>query len=396
MRKINSKEINSKIINRFIRLISTSDFQTTIKKAALCCITIFIFITLMITVGGCATMQTKGTKDSIDNLSFSHDGKKVIFDRCRDGCQIQVYDLETGDLSAYQSPSNERWTMGRQSHDGKKIVFSVMPVIDGHVDLSEMQIAVMDADGKNFKKITTGPGAKLYPTFSHSGRKVLYVRAAYMRKSGKTPAAKYDAWEVDLTTGSQTQLTFFKYFQMDYLAYLPDNERFIYYGILPEAFPGLDLPKGEPRKAQEMIRQEQMKRNIGIAGILVMKRGEDLPQRHYNFGKGFNAERPLLSRDGSKLIFEKAASAGQFYLYSEDGNHKHIGGGGTIYSAAISPDGMYYGFVAAGVGMHIYGVSDGSHKERIYVPTPRSEGFDYDRLPKYKLLSEKPLKIINK
>ena len=155
-------------INRLICYISEANFQKSISKAVLHCLTTFIFITLMISVGGCATMQTKETKDEISNLSFSHDGKKVLFDRCRDeSCQIQVYDLETGELAAYQSPVNERWTMGKYSYDGKRITFSVIPRKPlGGLELGEMQITVMDADGKNLKKVTTGPGAKLYPTFS--------------------------------------------------------------------------------------------------------------------------------------------------------------------------------------------------------------------------------------
>ncbi len=359
----------------------------------------FVLIIITAQTGNCFAMRSKGTKDSIDNLSFSHDGKKVIFDRCREGCQIQVYNLETGELAAYQSPANERWTMAKQSYDGKKIVLSVMPVIDGHVDLSEMQIAVMDADGKNYKKITNGPGAKLYPTFSHNGKKVLYARAAYMRKSGKTPAAQYDAWEVDLTTGTQRQLTFFKYFYMGYLTYLPDDERFIYYGEMPEAFPGLDLPKGDPRKAQEMIRQEQMKRKIGIAGILVMKRGEDLPQEQYHFGKGFNAERPLLSKDGSKLIVEKSVSAGEFYLYSADGNHRLVGEGGSVNAAAISPDGELLAMIA--FSLHVFTVRDGKRKVILYLPSAPKTIENWEVAYRgsenlYRMIPAKPLRILNR
>ena len=74
-------------------------------------VTAFILVTLIIMISGCSAADFAG-KDSIDNLSFSHDGKKVVFDRCRDeGCQIQVYDLERGELAAYQSPENERWSM---------------------------------------------------------------------------------------------------------------------------------------------------------------------------------------------------------------------------------------------------------------------------------------------
>ena len=162
------KKIDNTKINRLICYIAEANFHKSISKAVLHCLTTFIFITLMISVGGCATMQTKETKDEISNLSFSHDGKKVLFDRCRDeSCQIQVYDLETGELAAYQSPVNERWTMGKYSYDGKRITFSVIPRKPlGGLELGEMQITVMDADGKNLKKVTTGPGAKLYPTFS--------------------------------------------------------------------------------------------------------------------------------------------------------------------------------------------------------------------------------------
>ena len=173
-------------------------------------------------------------KDSIANLSFNHDRKKVVFDRCRnEGCQIQVYDLETGELAAYQSPQNERWTMGKYSYDGKKIAFSVIPIKpNDELDLGAMQIAVMDADGKNYKKVTTGPGAKLYPAFSHNGKKILYACAARIRESGKTPASNYDAWEVDLTKGKQTQLTFYKYFYMGNLTYFPTMNGLFSMGIV--------------------------------------------------------------------------------------------------------------------------------------------------------------------
>ena len=96
---------------------------------------LMLFVSLMAPPGIC--MSIRDPKDSIANLSFNHDGKKVVFDRCRnEGCQIQVYDLETGELAAYQSPENERWTMGKYSYDGKRITFSVIPVnFTGRLDL---------------------------------------------------------------------------------------------------------------------------------------------------------------------------------------------------------------------------------------------------------------------
>ncbi len=358
----------------------------------------FILITVLLStaIGGCATLKPKEIKDTISNLSFSHDGKKVLFDRCREDCQIQVYDLETGELAAYQSPKNERWTMARQSYDGKKVVFSVMPVVDGHLDLAEMQIAVMDTDGRNYRKVTTGQGAKLYPVLSHSGTKVLYARAAHIRTQGRTPASQYDAWEVDLATGRQTRLTFFKYYYMGNLNYYPDDERFIYYGDMPSAFPGLEPAKANPVDNQEKIRQGQIKPAIPINGVVAMKRGDTLPWESFNFGEKFYAKKPLLSRDGSNLIVEKGISGGDFYLYSPNGNHRLIGGGGSVNSAAISPDGELLAIISVKAAITISRMADSKRLVKVYVPSILSEKYYKELAGKIQLLPELPSRIINK
>ena len=43
------------------------------------------------------------------------------------------------------------------------MVFSVIPAEEKYLDLTQMQIAVMDIDGKNYKKLTSSPMPKLYP-----------------------------------------------------------------------------------------------------------------------------------------------------------------------------------------------------------------------------------------
>ena len=305
-------------------------------------------------------------KDAIQELSFSHDGKKVVFDRCRSvGCQIQVYNLETGELAAYQSPQNERWTMGKYSDDGKQIAFSVIPVKpNGGLDLGNMQIAVMDADGKNYKKVTTGPGAKTSPTFSHNGKKILYAKAAYIREKGRTPAAQYDAWEINLETGAETQLTFCKYFYMGYLSYFPDDEHFIYWGDMPDEYEGVRMMDQSNFK-NKMI--ELGKKGMNIIGVVVMKGKEIIPNPYRNFPKDAFPQRPLISRDGSKMIYEKSQS-GKFYLYSDDGKHKLAVHAGPSVSVAISPDGNLIAVIpASSTTLHTYTVSDGKGKHNLYL-----------------------------
>ena len=339
-------------------------------------------------------MSVLDTKDSISNLSFNHDGRKVVFDRCRGGgCQIQVYDLETGELAAYQSPKEERWTMGKYAYDGKKITFSVIPINSkGILDLGEMQIAIMDADGKNYKKVTTGQGAKLYPTFSHSGKKILYARAAHIRTQGRTPAGQYDAWEVNLENGGQTQLTFFEYFYMGNLSYFPDDERFIYYGEMPNVFPGARYGYGTDFN-KNMV--ELAKKGMGIHGLVVMK-GQELIPNPYRFPEQTFPQKPLLSKDGSMLIYEKSHS-GKFYLYLEHGNHRYIGGGGSIGAAAISPNGELLGVISVNLAIDVFKVKDGQVLTSQYLQYAKKKIVNWKEVYKESeiMIPEKPSLILN-
>lgn len=357
------------------------------------CVIVFVIITFLITPSTGGSFAMKDDKDSISNLSFNHDGKKVVFDRCRGGnCQIQVYDLETGELAAYQSPKNERWTMGKYSDDGKKITFSVIPVsFTGSLDLGQMQIAVMDADGKNYKKVTSGPGAKLYPTFSHSGKKILYACAARIREKGGTPAADYDAWEVNLETGGQTQLTFFEYFYMSNLAYFPDDERFIYYGDRPVRHKDISWHKDE--KAFVKLVKDLSAQGKEIHGVVVMK-GKELIKNPYDFPPKTYPEKPLLSRDGSILIYEKSMSAGKFFQYSEDGEHRLVSHSGSVNSAAISPDGQYFGSNFDD-SVFIKRVSDGTYFRAFFVRSFEKWEESVHKRPYIRLLPREPSRIIN-
>jgi Tol biopolymer transport system component len=351
----------------------------------------FVLIISTTSSGNCFAMLEE--KDTISNLSFSHDGKSVVFDRCQnDGCQIQVYNLEIGELAAYQSPKNERWTMGKYSYDGKRITFSVIPKKpEGGLDLGDMQIAVMDADGKNYKKVTTGPGAKLYPAFSHNGKKILYARAKRIREQGQTPAAQYDAWEVNLETGVQEQLTFCEYYYMSNLTYFPDDERFIYYGEMPSSYKGEEASfvkdSAFKKKMDELIPQGK-----SIYGLVVMK-GKELFPNPYHFPPKTSPHKPLLSKDGSVLIYEKSES-GKFYQYSEDGNHRLVSNSGSVSSIAISPDGQYFGSNFDD-SVFVKRISDGTYVRSFFVRRSDKWEESVQKMPYIRLLPRTPSRIIN-
>ena len=358
-------------------------------------ITLSILIIFAISLGGCAMVQPKQVKDTINQLSFSHDGKKILFDRCRENnCQIQVYELETGELSAYQSPSNERWTMAKYSYDGKKIVFSAIPMGKEYLDLGNMQITVMDPDGKNLKKVTTGPGAKIYPIFSHSGKKVLYARAGYIREKGSTPAAQFDAWEVNLETGKEKQLTYRKFFIMSSLTYFPDDEWFICNASGPEQF--LGVPEGNWTEIRK--RQQEWAGKYKANTIFVLKEEEINHDEPYIVvgEKRFNSHssNPLLNKNGEHLLFQDFGD--NFYLYSPDGNHRLVGGGGSVDSAAISPDGELLGVIYAGWIITIYRVQDGSSQWISLAEQPPKRVYGPMRDKRIVTIPEQPTYIINR
>jgi hypothetical protein len=272
----------------------------------------------------------------------------------------------------------------------------------GGLDLGEMQIAVMDADGKNFRKVTTGPGAKLYPAFSHNGKKILYARAKRIREQGQTPAAQYDAWEVNLEAGVQEQLTFCEYYYMGNLTYFPDDERFIYYGEMPSSYKGEESSflkeSAFKKKMDELIPQGK-----SIYGLVVMK-GKELFPNPYHFPPKTSPHKPLLSKDGSILIYEKSES-GEFYLYSEGSKHRYVGGGGSVNSAAISPDGELLAMIAVSKTIGFFTVQDSKRKLELYLPCALKTIENYEKAirnrerlygEKYTMILEKPSRILNR
>jgi Tol biopolymer transport system component len=359
-----------------------------------------ILLSVFTIVGKCSASETK---DDIKHLSFSHDGKKILFARKNDATpsRIHVYDLETGELSVYQQPDSELWTQARYSNDGKKIVFVIIPKIDKSLDLANMQIAIMDPDGKNVKKITSSPGTRIYPSFSHSGKKIIFARASDLRESGKTPAAGYDVYELDIKTGEEIRLTHFRFFEMSPPYYFPDDKAFVFsaYGP-PTRFPG--IPDKDYKTIQKKQKEHESKwgRN---ENVYVMQKGQqDLSKLQINLEdykhRLTDYERsPIITANGCIFFMTQAYKPDgsgdweQCFEYSKDGKHRRITNikAKTIWSVAVSPDEELLGFVYTKKGdtlfqhyfspdirrIVIYKVKDGTNREII--------------------LPDKPTKIIN-
>lgn len=332
-----------------------------------------VVILSVLTIGGCAA-KTDEKQDYISGISFSPNGKKILFTRKKDDgiALLNVYGLETGELSAYQSPHGESWYYATYSYDGKYIAFVIMPRKDnGYLDFSNTQIAVMDPDGKNIRKITNSPGTRMSSSFSHNGKKIIFARAGMVRESGRTPAAKYDVWEVDVKTGKETRLTWYEFFLMSVPYYLPDDKTFIFAAENPSSYP--DSPDNNYEAIKKKRKEYESK--YGENCIYVMQGRETLkpfivfpPEKVFRGkgtltgklliteeGKGYSGD-PLISADGSRIFFlahsfMSTPTKGfdyQYYEYSPDGKHRRITSfinRMSISDTAVSFDGEKIGIV---------------------------------------------------
>ena len=109
--------------------------------------------------------------------SWLPDGKRIVFASGRDGNgEIYVMDADgKNPRNLTQNATHEAdpsW-----SPDGKRIVFT--SIRDGHVDaewgLPTSEIYVMDADGKNQRRLTNNPHDDYSPSWSPDGRRIVFT-----------------------------------------------------------------------------------------------------------------------------------------------------------------------------------------------------------------------------
>ncbi|MEK6546111.1 MAG: hypothetical protein AABZ28_06240 [Nitrospinota bacterium] len=83
------------------------------------------------------------------------------------------------------------------SHDGKQIVFSSKPVEGSY--FTDMHLWIMDADGKNRRRITSKNAMYLQPTFTADGEKVVFI--------SNLEDGLWDIWSMKINGSELTRLT---------------------------------------------------------------------------------------------------------------------------------------------------------------------------------------------
>ncbi len=152
--------------------------------------------------------------------TVSPDGRYIVFTSMRSGdLELWRYDLKTKEL--LQLTDELGYDGGAFfSPDGKKIVWRASRPKDttlyknllkkGFVQPTEMQIYMMDADGKNKKQITNLPGANWAPFFHPSGAKILFASNHHtLDKGGRI----FNIFMIDTSGKNLEQITYGEEFE---------------------------------------------------------------------------------------------------------------------------------------------------------------------------------------
>lgn len=154
--------------------------------------------------------------------SWSPDGKQILFYSNRDGNnEIYVMDADgNNQRNLSNHPSNDyqpAW-----SPDGKQIVFT------SNRDHASREIYTMNADGSNVAKLTSNEEFEEVPTWSADGHKVLFTRQ--IEEPDKTShASNGEIFMMDADGKNEKRLTYKKGFDSG-ARVSPDGQRIAFYG----------------------------------------------------------------------------------------------------------------------------------------------------------------------
>lgn len=179
--------------------------------------------------------------------------------------------------------------------------------------------------------------------------------------------AGFDIYEVDIDSGEESRLTWYKFYSMGPPSYLPGDKQFIFAAEYPSKNPGLSE---EDKTANERIKNLFPAKYKGPL-MYVMERNQRMLKPYiadYSY-----SSKPIITVDGKQIFFLASGSPKtdgdwqRYYKYMPDGKHQSIAHiKSIVYSAAISPSGDYLVVVCGGDnGNHIviYNVADGKSKE---------------------------------
>jgi hypothetical protein len=306
-----------------------------------------ISLSVAVLIGCQMTDKSINAHHKYANPSFSRDSQKLVFDRytnLRD-IQIHVLNLNTKVLNHYQSPPGFVWYGASFSPSGEQLTFIQVPFLEDDVDdkildWNNSQIAIMDANGENLRIMTQGLGIKKAPSFSWSGKKIIYAQSLLRQPPGKTKDVENDVFEIDLDTGVNRQLTNLHFFQMGRPSYLPGDQSFLVNADYPGNIQGVTAKEYFPYMKRLKLKSQDSQ----VFQFDVMDKSEDI---NILFGDNlFYANEASIDERGNIYFWAQPAINKKLRLYrlNADGELSSWERNGQLQDVAsvISPNGRLW------------------------------------------------------
>ena len=134
--------------------------------------------------------------------SYSADGKQIVFCSNRDG-NLELYIMDADGKNVRKLTNAPKCYNGGPffSPDGKKVIFR-----SDRKEKDRLQLYVIDVDGKNEKALTTNDKWIYWaPFWWKDSRHIIYTAADH---SDETARPNYDLYWMDTMTGKTTRITF--------------------------------------------------------------------------------------------------------------------------------------------------------------------------------------------
>lgn len=178
-----------------------------------------ILAILAVQIGITGVSQSEEARMQMDNaseiksFSISPDGKRLIYEKRGNDKRLYLTTIDDQSTRAIVPSENRKWHMARWSPDGVQVVVISAGFRNEFYRLDDMQIAVVDVDNGTYRELTTGPGVRITPFFSSDGKTIYYFKGEE-RKSGKTPAANYDLYQIQRESRIEKKLTDEDFYQV--------------------------------------------------------------------------------------------------------------------------------------------------------------------------------------
>lgn len=148
------------------------------------------------------------------SLSVSPNGEELLLvevdKKVPEYTRVLRYNLKQNSLQHYSLPQDYVYIDAKLSPSGKYIVMTRIPRLYSNFEaqmaetLESSEIAIMKADGTDFRVLKLSHGFKHEPILSNDDSKVAYWRGSLRPPHSKSLVYRLDIWEVDLKTRADT------------------------------------------------------------------------------------------------------------------------------------------------------------------------------------------------